>query len=363
MKNTEVLVIGGGPAGINAALAASQLGAKVLLCERDGSLGGQLIKQSCKFFGSEYAGLRGFEIGGSLLKQIEAEDNIEVWLDCTVLGIYDDGVVTCDLQGKHVKVKPERIIVATGAAEKHLAFAGNDLPGVFSAGAAETLIEQGVKPARRALMVGAGNIGLTVSYQMKQVGVDVAAVVEAMPRIGGYLVHAARLRRAGVPIMTGYTIVEAHGNGQVEGACIAKLDDNGKVVPGTMENIDCDAVCLAVGLSPLADLCWQAGCRMRFIRELSGHVPLVNDDLETSVKGLYVAGDVSGLEEATTALGEGRLAGLAAAASLGYGADQAAALMDEARAQLQVLREGPLSAKIRNGLAKAQLEGGVADVD
>ena len=102
---------------------------------------------------------------------------------------------------------------------------------------------------------------------------------------------------------------------------------------------------------------------MRFIRELSGHVPLVNDDLETSVKGLYVAGDVSGLEEATTALGEGRLAGLAAAASLGYGADQTAALMDEARAQLQVLREGPLSAKIRNGLAKAQLEGGVADVD
>jgi len=363
MKDIQILVIGGGPAGINAALAGAEAGAEVLLCERDDSLGGQLIKQTGKFFGDTYAGRRGFQIGHELLERIAASEKIEVWTDCMVLGLYDDGVVTCEHEGKIRKIRPNCTIVATGAAEKHLAFPGNDLPGVFSAGAAETLIEQGVMPAKRALMVGAGNIGLTVSYQMKQVGVDIAAVVEAMPNIGGYLVHAARLRRAGVPIRTGYTIVEAYGTDRVKGACIARLDEKGQIIEDSRENIECDAICLAVGLSPMADLCWQTGCRMMFVRELSGHVPVVDRFMETTTKGLYAAGDVRGLEEATTALLEGRVAGLSAAAALGKGTDSVRDKLNEAEQQLELLRKGPVGAKIRAGLAKVAQEGGNTDVD
>ncbi|MDO4733439.1 MAG: FAD-dependent oxidoreductase, partial [Bacillota bacterium] len=173
MKQIEILVVGGGPAGLCAALAASSLGAKVLICERDDHPGGQLVKQTHKFFGSEkqYAGDRGFQIGDMLLEKVKADENIELWIDTTVLGIYEDGIVTCEHDGEHVKIKPERTIIATGAAEKFLPFPGNDLPGIYGAGAVQTLMNvSGVKPAERVLMVGAGNIGLIVSYQLKQAG-------------------------------------------------------------------------------------------------------------------------------------------------------------------------------------------------
>jgi len=168
MKQIEIMVIGGGPAGLCAALAASSLGAKVLLAERDDVPGGQLVKQTHKFFGSEkqYAGDRGIQIGQMLLKNAQADPNIEIWTESTVLSIYEDGVVTVEYEEKHVKVKAERIILATGAAEKFLSFPGNDLPGIYGAGAVQTLMNvAGVKPAERVLMVGAGNIGLIVSYQ------------------------------------------------------------------------------------------------------------------------------------------------------------------------------------------------------
>lgn len=361
MKQVEILVVGGGPAGLCAALSASSLGAKVLICERDDVPGGQLVKQTHKFFGSEkqYAGDRGYQIGLMLLDKAKNDANIEIWNNTTVLGIYDDGIVTCEHEDQHVKIKPQRIVVATGAAEKFLAFPGNDLPGIYGAGAVQTLMNvSGVKPAERVLMVGAGNIGLIVSYQLKQAGVEVAAVIEALPRIGGYLVHASKIQRAGIPVKTCYTILEAYGNGKVEGARIAKIDANWQPIPGTEEDIKCDTICLAVGLSPLTELCWQAGCEIAYIKELSGHVPITDDYLETTVPGLYVAGDVSGIEEASSAMVEGKLAGLSAAASLGYGADQASGLQKDAMSELDELRAGPMGERIRVGLEKVAAKGG-----
>lgn len=352
MKEIEVLVIGGGPAGLCAASAAASMGAKALICERNQSLGGQLMIQTGKFFGNKHAGLRGFQIGAELLSEIASYPQIEVWNGTTVLGIYEDGIVTCLHQGEHQKIKPAQIVIATGASENFLSFPGNDLPGVYAAGAAETLVHAGVKPAERVLMVGAGNIGLTVSYQLKQSGVEVAAVIEVMPKIGGYLVHASKLQRCGIPIRTSTTIAEAYGDGKVEGARIVQLDENRQVIPGSEEDIACDAICLSVGLSPLAELCWLAGCKMAYIRELGGCVPLVDQTMQTTVAGVYAAGDVSGLEEATTAMLEGRLAGVSAAAALGYSVDQAAALQANYREELKALRSGPMSEKIRTGLEK-----------
>ena len=355
MKQVEVMVVGGGPAGLCAALAASSLGAKVLLAERDGIPGGQLVKQTHKFFGSEkqYAGDRGIHIGKMLLDNARSDKNIEIWADSTVLAIYDDGVVTVEHESKHAKVKPERIIIATGAAEKFLSFPGNDLPGIYGAGAVQTLMNvDGVKPAQRVLMVGAGNIGLIVSYQLQQAGVEVAAVIEGLPKIGGYLVHASKIQRAGIPVLTRHTILEAYGSGMVEGAVIAKIDDKWQPIPGTEQKIPCDTICLAVGLSPLTELAWQAGCKMEFIRELSGHVPIVGGNLESTAPGIYCAGDVSGIEEASAAMVEGRLAGISAAASLGYGGDISENLIREATDELEELRAGPLGAHIRAGMEK-----------
>lgn len=362
MKEIEVLVIGGGPAGLCAAINAAELGAKVLMCERDDVPGGQLVKQTHKFFGSEkqYAGDRGYQIGEMLVKKCMDNPNIEVWTNTTVMGYYEDGVVTCEHEDKHVKIKPEAVVICTGAAEKFLSFPGNDLPGIYGAGAVQTLMNvSGVKPADKVLMVGAGNIGLIVSYQLKQAGVDTAAVIEALPKIGGYLVHASKIRRAGIPIKTCTTILEAYGDGKVEGAKIAQIDPKFQPIPGTEEDIKCDTICLAVGLQPLTELCWQAGCDMAYIKEMSGHVPLLDDNMETSVKNIFVAGDARGIEEASAAMVEGKLAGAGAAKALGYNPEKAAAVQADAKEELAALRSGPFGAKMRAGLEKADaLKGG-----
>ena len=353
------MVIGGGPAGLCAALSAAALGARVLLAERDEFPGGQLVKQTHKFFGSEkqYAGDRGIHIGEMLLEKAQEEPNIEIWAASTVLAIYEDGIVTVEHEGRHTKVKPERIIIATGASENFLAFPGNDLPGVYGAGAVQTLMNvDGIKPAQRVLMVGAGNIGLIVSYQLKQAGVEVAAVIRRSPVIDGYLVHASKIQRAGIPVLTRHTILEAYGDGKVEGVVIARVGEDKKPIPGEEIRIECDAICLAVGLSPLTELAWQAGCEMAYVSELSGHVPIVDEKLETTRSGIYCAGDVSGVEEASSAMVEGRLAGISAAVSLGYGKEEAAMLQKEAMNELRELRAGPMGRQIRKGMQKVALK-------
>ncbi|WP_041275973.1 NAD(P)/FAD-dependent oxidoreductase [Desulfosporosinus acidiphilus] len=361
MKEIEVLIIGGGPAGLCAAAAAAELGAGVLLLERDDKLGGQLVKQTHKFFGSkkQYAGERGYQIGNVLIEQCSAKPKVEVWSEATALGIYDDGVVTAEKDGQHIKIKPKKIIVSTGASEKMIAFPNNDMPGIYGAGAVQTLMNvHGIVPGQRVLMVGAGNIGLIVSYQLLQAGVDVAAIIEAAPAIGGYLVHASKIRRAGVPILTSYTIKEAYGKESVEGAIICQLDEHWQEIPGSEQDLTVDVICLAVGLSPLTELCFQADCQMKYVPELSGHVPLRNEYLETTRPGLYVAGDVSGVEEASSAMVEGRLAGISAAYSLGYGQDTAAKLQEDALAELSELRAGPAGQKTLQGLKKLTEKGG-----
>ena len=132
---------------------------------------------------------------------------------------------------RYFKAKPKKVVVATGALEKLIPFLGNDLPGVYGAGAVQTLMNvYGVKPAKRVLMVGAGNIGLIVSYQLLQAGVDVVAIVEFAPKVGGYWVHAAKVRRLGVPIYLRHTVKRAIGESAVEGAVIQAVDERGAFV-------------------------------------------------------------------------------------------------------------------------------------
>ena len=353
LKRTEIAVIGGGPAGLRAAAGAAALGARVTLIDRGLKLGGQLVKQTHKFFGSEkqYAGVRGIEIANILKEEVAKSDRIEFRLGATVLGLYDDRVLAIDQGDEFLTLGAEKFIVATGASERMIPFPNNDLPGIYGAGAVQTLMNvEGVAPGERVLMVGAGNIGLICTYQLLQAGVKVVAIVEAMPRVGGYTVHAAKVRRAKVPIYLSHTLKEARGTDCVEGATIWQLDEKGNPFCGTEKDFECDVICLAVGLSPLADLLWQAGCRMKYVPHLGGHVAIRDRYLETTVPGVYVAGDVAGVEEASSAMVEGYLAGLSAALSLGYGGSDAAQRRDEALRQLDELRAGPVGEKIRQGL-------------
>jgi sarcosine oxidase subunit alpha len=209
--------------------------------------------------------------------------------------------------------------------------------------------QYGIKPGDNLLMVGAGNVGLIVSYQLLQAGVKVKAVVEAMPKIGGYFVHAAKLRRQGVPILTNHTVIRAEGNNKVERAVIAKLGKEG-LVKGSEKTLEVDAVALAVGLSPDYRLLDQAGCELKFVPKLGGWVALRDENLETTRKGIWIAGDTSGVEEATTAMLEGEIAGCSASLRLGFGGKAEKKRIEEAKKELEELRAGPFYVHIREGL-------------
>jgi sarcosine oxidase subunit alpha len=352
MLHTEVAVIGGGPAGMSAAIAAAKQGARVVLFERGLKLGGQLVKQTHRFFGSEheYAGTRGIDIATILQEMIESNKLIEVKTDTTVLGIYKDGVITYEERYEYGRMTAEKVIITTGAAEKMLLFPNNDLPGVYGAGAVQTFMNQfGVKPGDKVLMVGAGNIGLIVSYQLVQAGVKVEAIIDAAPKVGGYLVHAAKLQRLGVPIYTQTTIKEALGREVIEGAVIHEVDASFAPIQGTERTIDIDTICLAVGLTPLSELLRHVGCALKYVPILGGYVPIKDLYMETSAKGVYVAGDVACIEEASAAMIEGSIAGVSAAMALGYTKDGEAARQHYIQ-ELQGMRSGAVGEKIRQGL-------------
>lgn len=356
MINVELAIIGGGPAGLTAAISAASSGAKVLLIDKNKKLGGQLIKQTHMFFGSEkqYASVRGIDIPNILLDEINKyEKNIEIITDSTVLGLYEDGVLTVLNKDKYIKVKAKAIIIATGASEKVLGFPNNDLPGIYGAGAVQTLMNvYGVKPGNKVVMVGAGNIGLIVSYQLLQAGVEVVAVIDAAPSIGGYLVHASKITRMGVPIYTRHTVKEAKGKNNLEKVVIWELDDNWEPILSSEKEIEADVMCLSVGLTPLTELLMQNGCEMEYVKELGGIVPVRNREYETSIEGVFVAGDVTGVEEASSAMVEGYIAGLCAAKKLGYKHEKFDELLTDYNSQLYELRKGPVGEKIRQGISK-----------
>lgn len=320
MKRYDVIVVGAGPAGLSAAIEAAKRGLKVIVFDENAKPGGQLFKQIHKFFGSKEhkAKIRGFKIGEELLNEAEAA-GVAVVLNAAVVGLYLDKEVLVQCNDEVVHYKGDVIIVATGASENMITFEGWTLPGVIGAGAAQTLMNlHRIKPGKKVLMLGTGNVGLVVSYQLMQAGCEVVALVDAAPRIGGYGVHAAKVARCGVPFYLSHTIIKAHGSDCVTGVTIGQVDSNWNLVPGSEKDFDIDTICLAVGLSPMSQLLKMAGCEMAENPAKGGYVPICDRYGETSIPGIFVAGDVSGIEEASSAMIEGRIAGVAAAYHLGY---------------------------------------------
>lgn len=366
-REVDVLVVGGGPAGLEAAIQAAEQGASVLIVDENQRLGGQLIKQTHKFFGSKHenAGTRGITIAEQLEQTVKDHKFIEVFLESTVFGFYENtesDTFTFAVSKRRgyesvmIRVQAETVVFAVGAMENMLLFPGNDLPGVYGAGAVQTLMNvYGVKPGKRVVMIGAGNVGLIVSYQLLQAGIEVDRVVEAAPSIGGYHVHAAKLRRCNVPIYTRHSIKEVKGKDHVEAAVIVELDDNWQIIPGSEEIVHCDTVCLAVGLTPSIRLLAQMGVTMESIPEAGGLIAIHDEHMQTSIPGVFVAGDSSGIEEASTAMIEGKIAGIAAAIHTGKAEKKdAEVLLKQFTEELNRLRAGPFGEKPR--IAKQKIE-------
>ena len=276
------------------------------------------------------------------------------------IGIFPEKRVTVRYADHIEQYSGDNIIVATGAAENMILFDGWTKPGVIGAGAAQTMMNlHGVQPGQKILMVGSGNVGLVVSYQLLQAGCEVVALIDAAPRVGGYGVHAAKVARYGVPFYLRHTIVRAEGENQVEGAVIAEVDNKFQPIPGTEKHLDIDTICLAVGLSPMSQVLRMSGCEIEDTP--GGLVPKTNAYGETTIPGLFAAGDVAGIEEASSAMIGGRIAGLAAAHRAGYlPEDSFKQQAQAARDSLSQLRQGMFAKENRGRTDLTETEEGYA---
>ncbi len=344
--DVPVLIIGGGPAGMSAAIQLAQYGIRVLLVDDKNRLGGKLVLQTHRFFGSVeavYAGTRGIDIATRLEDEIRRHDTIEVWLNSTALAVFSDGLVgvlrgaNYELritnyespdhtpysilhtpQPEYVLIRPEVLLVATGAREKSLTFKGNTLPGVYGAGAFQTLVNRDlVRAAERLFIVGGGNVGLIAGYHALQAGIEVVGLVEALPECGGYKVHRDKLARFGVPIYTSHTILSANGREHVESVTIAQVDERFRPIPGTEKSFACDTVLIAVGLDPVNEFTQKA-------REFG--------------MTAFDAGDAQEIAEASAAMFSGKIRGLEIARALGATTD---AVPDAWRRTGDILKSHP----------------------
>ena len=258
----DALIIGAGPSGLAAAAELGKLGVKTLIIDDKDRFGGKLVLQTHKFFGSVedcYAGTRGVDIASKLEEQLKEYPSVQAWKNAVCLAVFSDKKVGVLRGDKYYLIRPKAVISATGAREKSLAFPGNTLPGVYGAGAFQTLVNRDlVRPAKRLFIVGGGNVGLIAAYHALQAGIQVVGLIEAQARCGGYKVHEDKLKRLGVPVYTRHTILRADGKEGLESVTIAAVDEKFCPVPGTEKKFEADTLLIAVGLSSVDEFHAQA---------------------------------------------------------------------------------------------------------
>jgi sarcosine oxidase subunit alpha len=351
--NADLVVIGAGPAGLSAAIQAASYGARVVVVDENPCEGGKLLGQLHEepgqgwWIGKEVArqlGERARSLGVTLLRERE------VW------GVFPGWQVKMNRQEE---LEAPYLLIATGAVERAVPIPGWTLPGVMTVGAAQVLANvHWIRPGDRILIVGVDALSLTVARELAMAGADVVGIVlpppspfqqlSADPRFSlGYLSRMAHLaptsllrmagtlvkeesvrylaarffpkkgvRLWGVPLMLRQAAVEISGHETVRSVTLAELSHDGRIIEHTDHQVDVDCVCLSGGLYPLAELAAAAGCRFVYLPELGGHVPLHGPHLETTVPGLFVAGNITGIEGARVAMAQGELAGTVIAAKL-----------------------------------------------
>ncbi|MBI4240342.1 MAG: FAD-dependent oxidoreductase, partial [Candidatus Rokubacteria bacterium] len=321
--HADLAVVGGGPAGIAAALEAARLGVEVLLIDDEPALGGHLHRQLLPADGGE----PGHEVARKLGERVGGEPGIRHLAGATAFGLYE-GCLLGVVQGERlIKVRAQHLVVATGGFETPLVFQNNDRPGVFLGEGLQRLIAlDGVRPGHRALVIANSDRGVRLSRELLAAGIDVVCVADARsaPQASAEL---RSLREAGVQVLPGCTILEARGEKHVEGALIVSLDARGRPIAGSEQVVRCDLIALAAGWEPATALLAQGGSRLEYRSDLGAFFPA---DLPP---WLFAAGEVVGACGLAAIERDGRLAGLKAALSLGAGGPHEQALAQALQAE------------------------------
>ena len=337
VRESDVLVVGAGPAGLRAAIAATRAGARVLVVDERAEAGGQYFKQPAAPLGIDEPGLDAqYRAGRALLREaemggVEIADRARAWGHSGQHELY-----AASRTGRYV-LRSRALVLATGAYERGVPFPGWTLPGVMTTGAAQTLLRSYlVAPGRRVLVAGNGPLNLQVAAELAAAGVRVVAVAEAAALFrAGNARHLARmasaapryaregfsylraLARRRVPVLAPSAVIEVAGQGRARVATVAKLDAGGRPRPGTSQLFSVDAVCLGAGFVPSSELARSLGCEHQVDDRTGVLVTRRDRHGRTSVDGVWVAGDGGGIGGAQVAQAMGALAGFDAASYLG----------------------------------------------
>lgn len=296
MLNYDIVIVGGGPAGLAAAVSAKRNGAEsILVLERDKELGGILNQCIHNGFGLHTfkEELTGPEYAQRFIDQL-LEENMEYKLNTMVLDISKDKVVTAMNRSEGIlEIQAKAVILAMGCRERSrgaLNIPGYRPAGVFSAGTAQRLVNMdGYLPGREVVILGSGDIGLIMARRMTLEGARVKVVAELLPYSGGLKRNIVQcLDDFDIPLKLSHTVVDIKGKERVEGITLAQVDENRRPIPGTEEFYECDTLLLSCGLIPENELSGELGVEMSPVT--SG--PLVNESLETNVEGVFACGNV-----------------------------------------------------------------------
>lgn len=328
IRQADVLVIGAGPAGLAAAIAAREAGVeRLIVLERESEPGGVLRQCIHNGFGLHRfrEELTGPEYASRDVERARAL-GIELWTDTTVLSVDGERTVTCVSAARGLTVFSARaIVLAMGCRERPrgaLGTPGTRCAGIYTAGTAQRFVNlEGGMPGKRAVILGSGDIGLIMARRMTLQGAKVLACVEIMPYSSGLNRNIVQcLDDYGIPLLLSHTVVGIHGRERLTGVTIAQVDAQRRPIPGTEQELDCDTLLLSVGLIPENEL--SVGAGVRLCAQTAG--PEVDDALQTSVPGIFACGNVLHVHDlvdhvSSEAARAGRMAAAFAAGELAGG--------------------------------------------